>query len=477
MDTSPDKKSANTNNAKFVTGSTMRHILVMTSTASVGLMAIFLVDFADMYFLSLLGEVEVAAAIGYAGSILFFTTSIGIGLSIAATALTSRSIGAGEWERARRTAVNSLLFATVTTLVLSLIIWLFLSDLLKLLGATGRAHELALGYLRIIVPSMPLLALGICSSAILRSVGDAKRSMYVTLAGGMVNAVLDPIFIFALGFGVDGAAIASVCARIVVLIVGLHGVIRVHDLIARPDWEKFIDDILPISKIALPAILTNIATPIGNAYVTAAIAPFGDSPVAGWAIIGRIIPVAFGTIFALSGAVGPILGQNLGAKQYARVRRTLTDALIFTGCYVLIAWGVLALIHTEIAALFGVGGEARELIRFFCLWLVPTFTFLGALFVTNAAFNNLHRPHYSTIFNWARATLGTIPFVYFGGQWFGAVGVIAGNMVGGLIFGTLAVIVCYLLIDKLAVHPEPMKTDEIKLQRRWPLWPFTTPRG
>ena len=82
--------------ARFLTGSLFRHVTVMSLTASVGLMAIFLVDFVDMIFISMLGKAELAAAVGYAGAILFFTTSFGIGMAIAAGALVARALGAGE---------------------------------------------------------------------------------------------------------------------------------------------------------------------------------------------------------------------------------------------------------------------------------------------------------------------------------------------------------------------------------------------
>jgi Na+-driven multidrug efflux pump len=79
--------------AKFVEGSVSCHISVMTATAATGLIALFVVDLLDLYFLSLLGETELAAAVGYAGSILFFTTSVCIGLAIAMAALVARADG------------------------------------------------------------------------------------------------------------------------------------------------------------------------------------------------------------------------------------------------------------------------------------------------------------------------------------------------------------------------------------------------
>ncbi|MEZ5726907.1 MAG: MATE family efflux transporter [Burkholderiaceae bacterium] len=116
---------------RFVTGAPMRHIVVMTSTAAFGLMGLFLVDLADMYFLSRLGEVELASAIGYAGSILFFTTSISIGVSIAMSANVARAIGARDRAGAERIAGSTYLFALLVTLPLSGLLWVFVPELLS----------------------------------------------------------------------------------------------------------------------------------------------------------------------------------------------------------------------------------------------------------------------------------------------------------------------------------------------------------
>ena len=91
-------------NAKFLTGAPMRHVAVMSATASIGLMAMFVVDFVDMIFISKLGNAALAAAIGYAGSILFFTTSFGIGIAIAAGALVARD---GPKPRQRKRGANA----------------------------------------------------------------------------------------------------------------------------------------------------------------------------------------------------------------------------------------------------------------------------------------------------------------------------------------------------------------------------------
>ncbi|WP_205826773.1 MATE family efflux transporter [Mesorhizobium zhangyense] len=453
-----NEKPQASHTAKFTTGSTMRHVITMTATGSVGLIAVFVVDALNLFYISLLGVQELAAAIGFASTLLFFTLSIAIGLTIACGALVSRALGRGSREDAARMAGASMVFMGITTVLLSIAVFPFLRDLTAMLGATGNTLDLSTRFLQIVVFSTPLLALGMCTTGILRGVGDAKRAMYVTLAAAIAAAIFDPILIFGLGLGIDGAAISTVLSRVVMLAVGIYGAHRVHRLIRLPDRERLAAAFRPFFAIGLPAVLTQIATPVGNAFVTTEIAAFGDQAVAGWAIIGRIVPVAFGVIFALSGAVGPILGQNYGARRYDRLMSTMRNALFFTVGYVLVMWALLAIFAHPIASIFGATGLSRELIEFFCLFAAGSFLFNGAIFVSSAAFNNLGYPTYSTVFNWGRSTLGVIPFVWAGAHFYGAEGVIAGWGLGAVVFGVVSMLVCFRVVRGIAGQPVPDET-------------------
>lgn len=447
--------SADTDTAKFTTGSTMRHVAVMTATGSLGLIAIFVVDALNLFYISLLGVQELAAAIGFAGTLMFFTLSISIGLTIATSALVSRALGRGDREQAARTGGAAILFVLIVNGAMAAAMWPFIDRLVALIGATGETALLATHFMRIVVPSAPIMAVGMCTTGILRGVGDARRAMYVTLAGGVAAAILDPILIFGLELGLTGAAVATLLSRIALTAVGLHGAWRVHGLIRMPDSTHIAAIARPFFAIGIPAVMTQIATPAGNAYVTSEMAGFGDDAVAGWAIVGRIIPVAFGAIFALSGAVGPILGQNYGARSFDRLHGVLRDSLILTLVYVTAVWVLIALFSNEIANLFGATGKAHDLVVFFCVFAAGSFLFNGALFVANAVFNNLGYATYSTIFNWGRSTLGTIPFVWLGAKYYGAAGVIAGWGLGAVLFGIVSVIVCFRVIRTIADRPPP----------------------
>lgn len=424
--------------AKFLTGNLFGHVTIMSLTASLGLMAVFVVDFLDMLFISMLGEAELAAAIGYAGTVLFFTTSVGIGIAIASGALTARALGSGDEALARQRATNSLAMGVVLGIVFSALVFVTSPTLVGLLGATGHTADLAVHYLSIIVPTLPLLLLGMTGGAILRAHGDARRAMTATIAGGLVNTVLDPILIFVMGWDLTGAALASVAARVTIAVFGLLPVIRHYGGFVRPTLTSLAQDFRPIFAIGAPAILTQMATPVGQAYITRSMAEYGESAVAGMAITGRLVPVAFGVIFALSGAVGPIIGQNYGAQNQKRVIRALHDALLFTAIVILLVSAILFGLRGSIADLFQADGLARELVFLFCGPLALFWFFNGAIFVCNAAFNNIGHPIYSTWVNWGRHTIGTIPFAALGAWVWGAPGVLIGQAAGGVLFAALA---------------------------------------
>ncbi len=442
--------------AKFLDGSLFRHITVMSLTSSLGLMAVFLVDFVDMVFISMLGKAELAAAVGYAGAILFFTSSFGIGMAIAAGALVARALGAGNRGEARMRATTALGYGLAFGAVFAAVVWSNLGSLVSLVGASGETHDLAVGYLRIVIPSVPLLMIGMVGGAILRAHGAARQAMMATVAGGVVNAVLDPILIFGFGWELTGAALASVAARIAIGVASILPILRDHGGLERPGPSDFARDFKPIFTLALPAILTQLATPVGQAYVTRAMAAFGEEAVAGMAIVARLTPVAFGTIFALSGAIGPIVGQNYGAGEFQRVRRAYLDGLLFTALVVGAIATILFVLRGPIGALFQVEGVSREILYLFCGPLALAWFFNGMVFVSNATFNNLGHPFYSTGVNWGRHTLGTIPFVMLFSTWFGAAGVLIGQAVGGVLFGLLSAGLAMMVMGRKDPAREPV---------------------
>ena len=435
---------------RFTQGSTMRHVLVMSLTSGVGLIAIFLVDFLSLMYVGWLGAIEKTAGVNFASIVLFFLISTNIAMMIAISALTSRALGASDRSAARRLAGSGVALGAATGLVLVLLALPFLDIILSSLGATGETAAIARRYLAIVLPTNPLLAAGMAYSAVLRAAGDARRAMWVTLSGGISTAILDPILIFGLRLDVTGAALSVLLSRLVFIAVGYRGAVLKHDLVARPSFAAIMGDLVPFARIFLPAVLTNLATPAANAVLARVMASYGVAAVAASGVIDRVVPLAFGGVFALSGAIGPVLGQNWGPRLFPRMHRVLDDALVCTLAYVTAMWLLLVFARNLVVFAFQLTGEAAEIVRFFCLVSGPGWACIGLLFCANSAFNNLGFPLRATAVNWGRATFGTLPFALVGAAYAGPKGVIGATLAAGAIFGIGAMVMAHAAVRGLS---------------------------
>jgi putative MATE family efflux protein len=436
--------------ARYTQGSIPRHLIIMTSSTALGLLTIFLSELVDIYFLGLIGEAEITA-LGFAGPIIFFSLSLNIGLSIACSSLVSVALGTGNSASSRETVTHSLVSALIIATPLAVILWFYLPTLLSLMGASGQALKLANTYTSIVIIGMPLLAMAMSMGSVMRAKGDAKNSMLIYIIAGLSNIVLDPILIFGLDLGVTGAALATLISRIIMLAMAYHIVVNRNQLLGAFNFQRYRQEVSSYAKIAFPAILTNLSTPLSMAYITYAMSQFGDSAVAGVAIINKIQPVAFVGLFALSSVIGPIAGQNFGAKKFDRVSTTLFESIRFTLIYCAVVSATLWLSQGWFVPLFGGSAAANELVYLFCSGLSLIFVFNGITFLTNALFNNLGVAYYATLINLVKATLGTIPFVIVGANIAGVEGVLWGLFAGSVFIAVIGLLLAIRLVNKFQI--------------------------
>lgn len=437
--------------ARFIHGSIMRHVITMAGTGAIGLMAVFAVDLLSFFYISRLQDSTLTASIAFATSLGFVQSAVSLGMSIGLGAFIGRLIGAGQHQKARELASAFLVIMVLISSSLGISTAFLSHPLLSLLGAHDAALQHATLYTKIVSPALPLICLGMALSSLLRAVGDAKRSMRVTLTGALFTACMDPILIFGLHLGLMGAAIGVVLSRCIITLSGFLN-LRGHAMLEKPQLPLIPLAVKQIGKIALPAIGTNLATPIGALFVTHEMAHFGLHAVSACATIDRITPIAFAFVFALTGSVGPIMAQNLGAKHLERVKETFLCALKLTALCVVIMWAILAASYPLLLSLFHIQGVGIKIIHLFCFWTVSSYMFIGLLFVSNTAFNNLGKPLYSTGFNWSRATLGTIPLITIGAAYGGPQGVMIGQTIGIIFIGTIAMITALSVIKKLTLE-------------------------
>ena len=424
--------------AVFTQGSILRHVVVMTLTSAVGLMAIFLIDLMSMFYVSMAHRDAWRAAVSLVSKVLFFPFALNMGMMIGIGTVVSIAIGRGDRDLARRSASTGLVLTGLIGTLVSFGALPFRTDILRLFGAEGEALEAAARLLAMTLPVNVLLSVGMGCASILRACGDPKRAMVVTLAGGVATAIADPLFIFGFGQGIDGVGTAIVASRIVFVLVGLWGAVRVHGLVAPPRWPGMLAEIRPIALIAVPAMLTNLALPFADWYVTRTIWRFGVGASAAAGVYDRIMPFAFSLVFALTTSIGPIAGQNLGARAFDRVRLTFLHALAIAALYSLAVWLAVFAAAPSLAGAFGLSGATGTFFLFLCRYATLAWVFVAMLLVANTMFNTLGRAHVSTLFNWGRATLGTMPFVWLGARSGGAEIAMMGIAAAAMVFAVAA---------------------------------------
>ncbi|HBS22978.1 MAG: MATE family efflux transporter [Thalassospira xiamenensis] len=433
----------------FVSGSILRHIFSMSHTSMLALVAMVLVDALDLFFLSLLRDVEIIAGLGFAWPIIFFTLAVSLGISTAMTALVSRAEGLGDRDRAKVYATHVLVFGLVLSGVMTVVLWLSAPWMLDMFGATGKARDIGITYVQIVILCLPVLVLSMSSGALLRAIGAKQRAMWSKMAGAAVNSVLDPIFIFGFDWGVEGAAWATVVSRIVIMAVAFYGVRNVHHMLGLFDANLFHKDIRDIARVTVPVGLAKVGPPIASAFIMSSMAKYGPDAVAAMAIIERIAPFVFVGYMALPQAIGPIIGQNFAAAKAERVRSIWHNVWALVVVYGVIVCAALFLFQSQIAELFSATDQTTAYLSIFCSFTAPFYMFLGLQFSSHTFFNVTGRPNLAMIFDLAKELLGVIPLVWLGSYYLGATGVLFGQAAGIVLFGTITGIVSYRLARRM----------------------------
>ncbi|GLK92828.1 multidrug transporter MatE [Achromobacter xylosoxidans] len=428
--------------ARFVSGPMGPHVLEMVLTGWASMLAVFAVELLSLLYLGTLKDEAVLGAVGFGSRTQFTITSVCIGVTVGGAALVSRSLGAGDVPRARALAGASLVLMAAAALASGV---LFMAAIGPFTAAIGLAEDVRahlLSYVLITTPFTVVMGMGMMLSNLLRAAGHGRQSMWVLLAGTATVAVLDPLVIFVLDGGMEGVAWAGGIGRVATVALGAWLVFRKHRLAAWPAGAALRAHLGSIGRIALPAALTTLATPAAVIFTVSTYAGFGSSVMAGATVVDRVLQLAYALFFVLPGAIGPILGQNLGAGQWDRVQDAARLTTRWSLMYGFSVAAVLAVLAPWMPDVFQVTGPGRDLIIFFCRYGSFAWALNSLYFVAIAVFNNLGYATYSTVIGWLRATVGTLPFVWLGAHYGGPEGVLAGQTTGFALFSLIAMLLC-----------------------------------
>jgi len=408
-----------------------------------GLISILLINLVDTFYIGMIGVRELVA-ISFTFPVTFTLMSFSFGIGISTAAIISRTIGEGDHHKVQRLTTDSLFLVALIILFVAGLSYIYLHSIFSLMGATDESFLLIKEYMIPWLMGVVFVVIPIVGNSAIRATGDTKTPSIIMVIAAVVNAVLDPIFIFGFGpfqgLGIQGAAIATVISYLIIMIVGLWVLGKRERMLTLnlPGIVEILSSWKTLLYIGIPAMLTQLLFPISNAVLTRIAADLGDATVAAYGVGTRIESLAMIGSMALSSVIIPFVGQNFGAKYFDRIndasRFFLRFALVWGGT----AWAFLALFSGSIAWTFTDDSKIQGLIQQF-FWIVPFgFAFHGISQLISASCNALHRPFHSTTINIIRLFIFLIPMVYLGSQFWGTTGFFGGIALGNFATGILA---------------------------------------
>ena len=413
-----------------------------------GLIAVLSVGLVDTFFVGKLGKDQLAA-LSFAFPVAIMLTGLCIGLGVGTASVVSRRTGEGRDDAARQASLYGVLLAALITSIVSLGLALLTRPLFDRLGASAAVLDHIVDYMPIYFISVPFLSLSIVLHNISRAVGEANWPTAIMLASGCLNIALTAALVFGVGpvpgFGILGAALGTVLARLCIVPASLWLVTKKLGMIHwhLPKFYRTLSAWREILKIAAPSGGGNMVNPISNIVITAILAGFAQTAVAGFGIATQVQSIATIPLLAMSSAIGPIAGQNWGANKPDRIVSTLKWAFGLCLAWAAIIGAGLWVFGAPIAGVFSNEADVTENAASY-LRIVPISLFgFGMLVIGAAAFNAVDQAARGLAVYLLRACVFFLPLAFIGSILAQARGVYIGMAVANGLAGLI--IAAYVL--------------------------------
>ena len=320
----------------------------------VGMLISALYNAIDAYFVGGLGMSQMGAV-----SVVFPIVQIIIGLGMmfgaGASSYISRLLGKGANEQADKTASTSLFSGLLVGAIIIIGIMVFLDPVLTALGSTETILPYARAYAKIYVTGSIINVFTVMMNNLLTAQGATKFTMKAMLTGSIANVILDPIMIYGMDLGIEGAAIATVISLCInmALYIGYiakkKGVLRFSVRNIAPSKTIYAE----VLKIGIPVLLFQLLASTAMGSINTAAKPHGDFAVAAMGAVIRIMTVVTYVVFGFLKGFQPFAGYNYGAKKYERLKKSIRLCMIWSTVFCIVAAIVLFIFADPIVSLFG----------------------------------------------------------------------------------------------------------------------------
>lgn len=425
---------------------------------------------------NIVDQIFIGQGVGYLGNaattiafplmtiIMAFATLIGSGGS----AYAALRLGEGRKREALLTLNNLLVIAIGLGILLAATGLIFLKPILTLFGATETTMPYAIDYTSIVLMGVPFSVISIALSNMARTDGHPRMSMYGILIGAALNTVLDPIYIFVLDWGVKGAAIATITAQFVSTVVLCYYFLRKGNMRFTRRYMKPVGRVwYKIFSLGISSGITSLVACIMQVVMNNSLVYYGnqteitgDVALSAMGIVMKIAMILASVCIGFGIGAQPILGFNLGAKKYARVRHTYLLAVSIATGSILIGWAVCQLAPHLVLSLFGKENQTFTDFAVRCLRI-----YLGGIFcagfqiVSTNYFQATGQPLKASLLSMLRQLILLIPLLLILPLFFGLNGLLYAGPCADI--GSAVIVALFILPEmrklnrKIAESQEP----------------------
>ena len=401
---------------------------------------------------NIVDQIFIGWGVGYLGNgatnVVFPLTMVCLAFALmfgdGGAAYLSLKLGEKKPKEAAKGVGNAITISVIVSILICVGYLIFLPQLLNLFGCTDNLREYALSYGEIIVLGLPFMMIGSTLNSIIRADGNPKYAMTSMVAGAILNIILDPIFIFPLNMGVQGAAIATVISQIVTFLMNIFYIKKFKSIkIGKEEFKPQAQVMRKVSALGISSFITQMSIVLVIAFENNLLGKYGaeskygaDIPITVLGIVMKISQILNSIIIGIAAGSQPILGYNYGAGKYDRVKKTLKYVL---GLSVIISTIAFILFQTIPDKLISIFGSGNELYMDFACVAFRTYLMLvicnGVQIPSGIFFQAIGKSAKSAILSLSRQILFLIPAMVIFGSMFGLIGVLyAGPFADGLAF-------------------------------------------
>ena len=456
-----DKEKTNLGTEKII-----KLLLTFSIPSIIGMLVNSLYNIVDQIF--------IGWGVGYLGNaattIIFPINMVCLAFALmfgdGASAYLSLKLGEKNKKDAEIGVSSTILFASLFSILLTIIIMIFLPNLINLFGCTKAIRPYALKYGIFIAMGLPFMMIGISLNSLIRADGSPKYAMRSMIIGAILNCILDPIFIFVLHQGVEGAAIATLISQIISFVININYLRKFKTIKLSYNIKKIsIDHIRKVCSLGISSFITQMAvvavvtTENNTLSLLGTASKFGSEiPITVLGIVMKISQILNSIIIGLAVGSQPIIGYNYGAGNYRRVKDTFKYVIKISLVISTFAFLLFQIFPTQLISIFGKGNKLYEefAIRAFRIYLMLTIL-NGVQIPSSIFFQAIGRSKKSAIISLSRQVLVLIPSMILLGKFLGLDGVLYAGPLADLIAFIIALI---LLIT------ENKKLSENKLEKK-----------